>query len=236
MKALFLSLILIYCLNVSGQSTIGIISGSSGAGSNTLNSVSNVMTSDVDGIIDTAAIISANALSWNSINGLLTSTVNGVIGSTTIPRVSQSFPMQNGVADTRTGAIGTAGTNIFAAWDHQHPIIRMAQVSAPVLTASGFLTYVSQSIIRQHTTEETQEYSLSVATTTNGIGTWGTISIPNLTGYRLIDVNVTYYDITGGSLNSQRPPFVWSLNTIYVMPQFTNRNITFLINLRYVLN
>ena len=64
MKALFLSLILIYCLNVSGQSTIGIISGSSGAGSNTLNSVSNVMTSDVDGIIDTAAIISANLLQY----------------------------------------------------------------------------------------------------------------------------------------------------------------------------
>ena len=93
------------------QNTIGASSADGGGiSSNMLNSNGgNIITSDVDGLVDTAKLINTNVLLWNSVNGLFTSTINGVSATVTIPRVSQAFPLQNGVGDTRVGAIGTAG-------------------------------------------------------------------------------------------------------------------------------
>lgn len=153
-------------------------------------------------------------------------------------RPSQTNYLADWVWDTRTGSIGTINSSIYAVRDHIHPIIRLAQVTAPVPTAWWFFTLASTSVNRQYTTEETQNYSIRVNVTTNGVGTRGTITIPNLAGYQLVSVQFANpYDPTGSSLAyNVRPPFVRVLNTIYAQTLVTGRTLTFDIDLTYILN
>ena len=179
MKKLILLLFLFgQLLAQNTQQTIGVSTGDGGGiNSNNIGSNGgNTLTSDVDGLIDTARLINTNILTWNSIDGLFTSTINGVAATVTIPRVSQAFPIQNGVLNTRTGAIGTAGTNIFAAWDHQHPLVALAiPALANVAIAGSGGALVSQAIVRQRSTEETVTYTLQVRTSNTAATAWMTI-------------------------------------------------------------
>ena len=98
MKKLILLLFLFgQLLAQNTQQTIGVSTGDGGGiNSNNIGSNGgNTLTSDVDGLIDTARLINTNILTWNSIDGLFTSTINGVAATVTIPRVSQAFPLQN---------------------------------------------------------------------------------------------------------------------------------------------
>lgn len=178
----------------------------------------NTIQSTVNGVSSaTQPIIATNTLAWNSTTGLLTSTLNGVAGTATIPRVSQAFPLQNGINDTRTGAIGTAGTNIFAAWDHQHPIIRIANIpTMPNIAVTGLGTFNSQSVITSRSTEETISFVVLLTWTSNAIGTWATISLPTIAGYTLTESSASTYDATGGGLNTSR---MMSGVTNYANPQ-----------------
>ena len=207
---------------------------------NTMSSSINTLTSTVNGITATAPIINSNLLTWNSTNGLLTSTVNGIAASATIPRVSQAFPLQNGVLDTRNGAIGTAGTNIFAAWDHQHPIIALAVPALGNCAVSGSGgTLVSQTIARVRATEETVTYTLQVTTTNTAATAWLTITPPAITGFYLTNVVNSTYDASAANLApyfGTHPSFVWAGTTVYLRPRAINLNLVHNIILEYTLN
>lgn len=206
----------------------------------TLSSSINTLTSTVNGITATASIINSNSLTWNSTNGLLTSTINGVAATVTIPRVSQAFPLQNGVLDTRTGSIGTAGTNIFAAWDHQHPLVALAIPALPNCAVSGSGgTFVSQTIARVRATEETVTYTIQVTTTNTAATTWLTITPPAITGFYLTKVVNSTYDAASVSTVpylGTHPSFVWAGTTIYLRPRAINLNLVHNIILEYTLN
>ncbi len=206
----------------------------------TMSSLANTMTSTVNGIVATAPIINSNTLNWNSTNGLLTSTINGVAATVTIARVSQAFPLQNGVLDTRTGSIGTAGTNIFAAWDHQHPLVALAIPALPNCAVSGSGgTFVSQTIARVRATEETVTYTIQVTTTNTAATTWLTITPPAITGFYLTKVVNSTYDAASVSTVpylGTHPSFVWAGTTIYLRPRAINLNLVHNIILEYTLN
>ena len=201
----------------------------------------NIMTSNVSGSIDTAKIINSNTIIWNSINGLLTSTVNGVIATATIPRVSQAFPLQNGVLDTRTGSIGTAGTNIFAAWDHQHPLIALTVPILPNCAVSGSGgSLVSQNVARVRATEESITWTIQVNTTNTAAATWLVITPPAIAGFYLSKViNAGTYDSASASLApywGSHPSFVWAGTAIYLRPRAVGLSLTHNIILEYTLN
>lgn len=207
----------------------------------TMGSAANIMTSTVNGIVATAPIINSNTLSWNSTNGLLTSTINGIAASATIPRVSQSTPLQNGVLDTRTGAIGTAGTNIYAAWDHQHPLVALAVPALGNCAVSGSGgTLVSQTIPRVKATEETVTYTIQVTTTNTAATAWLTITPPAITGFYLTKViNAGTYDASAANLApyfGTHPSFVWAGTAVYLRPRAINLTLVHNIILEYTLN
>lgn len=236
----YLVFLFILLTKISAQQ-IGAGIGNRGISLNTLNSVSNVMTSNVDGVIDTALIINTNALLWNNVNGLFTSTINGVSASVTIPRVSQAFPLQNGVLDTRVGAIGTAGTNIYAAWDHQHPLVAIAIPALPNAAIAGSgTTFVSQTIARQRSTEETVTYSIQFTFTNTLAQTWAVITLPNIAGFYLSDVvNNGIYDSASANTAPYfglHPSFLWAGTAIYLRPRAVGLNLVANINLTYTLN
>lgn len=207
----------------------------------TMSSLANTMTSTVNGIVATAPIINSNTLNWNSTNGLLTSTINGVAATVTIPRVSQAFPLQNGVLDTRTGSIGTAGTNIFAAWNHQHPLVALAIPVLPNVVVSGSGgALVSQAIVRQRSTEETVTYTLQVRTSNTAATPWLTITPPAITGFYLSSfVNAGTYESATANISpffGVHPTFVWAGATLYVRPRAINLDLYHNIILEYTLN
>jgi hypothetical protein len=207
----------------------------------TMSSSANTMTSTVNGIVATAPIINSNSLSWNSTNGLLTSTINGVNATVTIPRVSQAFPLQNGILDTRNGAIGTAGTNIFAAWNHQHPLVALAVPALGNCAVSGSGgTLVSQSTTRVRATEETVTYTIQVTTTNTAATAWLTITPPALTGFYLTKViNAGTYDASAANLApyfGTHPSFVWAGGILYLRPRAPNLTLVHNIILEYTLN
>jgi hypothetical protein len=225
------------------QNTIGASSADGGGiSSNMLNSNGgNIITSDVDGLVDTAKLINTNVLLWNSVNGLFTSTINGVSATVTIPRVSQAFPLQNGVGDTRVGAIGTAGTNIFAAWNHQHPITALTAPALPNCAVSGSGgALVSQVVTRQKTTEETVTYTIQVRTSNTAAAAWMIITPPAITGYYLSQfINVgTYESATANTAPywAVHPVFVWSGTAQYIRPRAVNLDLYHNIILEYTLN
>ena len=171
---------------------------------------------------------------------MLSSTVNGILATATIPRVSASFPLQDGVNDTRTGAIGTAATNIFAAWNHQHPISKIATIpTIGNIAITGLGTFVSQTVT-SNSTEETISYNVFVTWTTNGIGSWATFIIPTITGYTLTESRANTYDVTGSSLNLTRMlngvTNYSTPNTYYAQTAVTGRTIYSTFQLTYTLN
>jgi hypothetical protein len=244
MKKLILLLFLFgQLLAQNTQQTIGVSTGDGGGiNSNNIGSNGgNTLTSDVDGLIDTARLINTNILTWNSIDGLFTSTINGVAATVTIPRVSQAFPIQNGVLNTRTGAIGTAGTNIFAAWDHQHPLVALAiPALANVAIAGSGGALVSQAIVRQRSTEETVTYTLQVRTSNTAATAWMTITPPAITGFYLSSfVNAGTYESATANISpffGVHPTFVWAGATLYVRPRAINLDLYHNIILEYTLN
>lgn len=244
MKKLILLLFLFgQLLAQNTQQTIGVSTGGGGGiNSNNIGSNGgNTLTSNVDGLIDTATIINSNTLTWNSVNGLLTNTTNGVAATVTIPRVSQAFPIQNGVLDTRSGAIGTAGTNIFAAWDHQHPLVALAipALANVAVTGSGG-ALVSQAIVRQRSTEETVTYTLQVRTSNTAATAWMTITPPAITGFYLSSVvNAGTYESATANISpffGTHPTFVWAGTTIYLRPRAIGLDLVHNIILEYTLN
>ncbi len=244
MKKLILLLFLFgQLLAQNTQQTIGVSTGGGGGiNSNNIGSNGgNTLTSDVDGLIDTARLINTNTLTWNSVDGLFTSTINGVAATVTIPRVSQAFPLQNGVGDTRVGAIGTAGTNIFAAWNHQHPITAITIPALPNVTVSGSgSALVSQGIVRQRSTEETVTYTIQVRTSNTLAAAWMTITPPALAGYYLSKFeNVGTYESATANVApywAVHPVFVWSGTTQYMRPRAINLDCYHNIILEYTLN
>lgn len=233
---------LLFTIKICAQ-TIGVSSADGGGiNYNTLNSSGgNIMTSNVDGLIDTATIINSNTLIWDSVTGLLTNSTNGVAASVTIPRVSQAFPLQNGVLETRAGAIGTSGTNIFAAWNHQHPLVALAIPVLPNVVVSGSGgALVSQAIVRQRSTEETVTYTLQVRTSNTAATPWLTITPPAITGFYLSSfVNAGTYESATANISpffGVHPTFVWAGATLYVRPRAINLDLYHNIILEYTLN
>jgi hypothetical protein len=207
----------------------------------TLSSSINTLTSTVNGITATAPVINSNSLTWNSTNGLLTSTINGIAATATIPRVSQAFPLQNGVLDTRNGAIGTTGTNIYAAWNHQHPLVALTVPALGNCAVSGSGgTLVSQSTTRVRATEETVTYTIQVTTTNTSATAWLTITPPAITGFYLTKViNAGTYDASAANLApyfGTHPSFVWAGTTVYLRPRAINLTLVHNIILEYTLN
>jgi hypothetical protein len=207
----------------------------------TLSSSANTMTSIVNGITATAPIINSNTLTWNSTNGLLTSTVNGIAASATIPRVSQSIPLQNGVLDTRVGAIGTAGTNIYAAWNHQHPLVALTVPVLPNCAVSGSgSALVSQTITRVRATEETITWTIQVRTSNTAATTWLNITPPAITGFYLSKfINVGSYESATANVApywAVHPTFVWAGTTLYMRPRAANLDVYHNLILEYTLN
>ncbi len=209
---IFQLLLLFSCLN--GQNTIGV-SSADGAGAQT------------------------NTIAWDSTTGNVTSTVDGVVATATFPRVSQATPLQNGVLDTRVGAIGTAATNIFAAWNHQHPLVAMAIPVLPPFAAAGQGgAVVSTGITRQRATEESVEYYVQVRTSNTGTAQWMTLTAPTITGFYLTEMECTVYDATVGNTApyyGQHPSFNWAGQTTYIRPLNTNQKI-WNCSLTYYLN
>lgn len=207
----------------------------------TLSSSVNTMTSTVNGITATAPIINSNTLTWNSTNGLLTSTINGIAASATIPRVSQSTPLQNGVLDTRTGAIGTAGTNIYAAWNHQHPLVALTVPVLPNCVVSGSgSALVSQTITRVRATEETITWTIQVRTSNTAATTWLNITPPAIAGFYLSKfINVGSYESATANVTpywAVHPTFVWAGTTLYMRPRAANLDVYHNLILEYTLN
>lgn len=237
----------IQTLSIAGN----VLSLSNGGGSvnlpsssttNVLGSAANTMTSTVNGVAATAQIVNTNAISYNIANGSTTTTVNGVVSNTaTLPRPSAAFPLQNGVNDTRTGSIGTSGSNIYAIWNHQHPIINIATIpTLPNVTLSGLGTFVSQVVATQRSTEETISYTVFYTWNTNGVGTWVTFSAPTLTGYTLTASAANSYDATGGSLVATRMmngvTNYGAAATFYAQTAVTGRQIVTTFQFTYTLN
>jgi hypothetical protein len=207
----------------------------------TMGSAANIMTSTVNGIVATAPIINSNTISWNSTNGLLTSTINGIAASATIPRVSQSTPLQNGVLDTRTGAIGTAGTNIYAAWDHQHPLVALTVPALPNCAVSGSgSALVSQTITRVRATEETITWTIQVRTSNTAATTWLNITPPAIAGFYLSKfINVGSYESATANVApywATHPTFIWAGTTLYMRPRAANLDVYHNLILEYTLN
>jgi hypothetical protein len=207
----------------------------------TMGSAANIMTSTVNGIVATAPIINSNTLSWNSTNGLLTSTINGISASATIPRVSQATPLQNGVLNTRTGAIGTAGTNIFAAWDHQHPLVALTVPTLPNCAVSGSgSALVSQTVTRVRATEETITWTIQVRTSNTAATTWLNITPPAIAGFYLSKfINVGSYESATANLApywAVHPTFIWAGTTLYMRPRAANLDVYHNLILEYTLN
>ena len=186
----------------------------------TMGSAANIMTSTVNGIVATAPIINSNTISWNSTNGLLTSTINGIAASATIPRVSQSTPLQNGVLDTRTGAIGTAGTNC-------------------AVSGSGS-ALVSQTITRVRATEETITWTIQVRTSNTAATTWLNITPPAIAGFYLSKfINVGSYESATANVApywATHPTFIWAGTTLYMRPRAANLDVYHNLILEYTLN
>ncbi len=237
----------IQTLSIAGN----VLSLSNGGGSvnlpsssttNVLGSAANTMTSTVNGVAATAPIVNTNALSYNIADGSTTTTVNGVVSNTaTLPRPSAAFPLQNGVNDTRTGSIGTSGSNIYAIWNHQHPIINIATIpTLPNVALSGLGTFVSQVVATQRSTEETISYTVFYTWNTNGVGTWVTFSVPTITGYTLTASAANSYDATGGSLVATRMmngvTNYGATSTFYAQTAVTGRQIVTTFQFTYTLN
>jgi len=155
-------------------------------------------------------------------------------------RASQLTYKADGLNNTRTGDLGTITSGIYAVHDHIHPIIALSPIALPNVAVSGSGgNFVSQSIVRQRTTEETLRYTLQVTVTNTSSSTWLTLTVPVLPGFYLSDL--TNYTYDSASANNApywgtHPTFVWAGATIYERPRANNLNQVFNIGLEYILN
>ncbi len=155
-------------------------------------------------------------------------------------RASQTAYLGDGLNDTRTGNLGNINTSIYAAWDHQHPLVALAIPALPKCAVSGSGgTFVSQTIARVRATEETVTYTIQVTTTNTAATTWLTITPPAITGFYLTKVVNSTYDAASVSTVpylGTHPSFVWAGTTIYLRPRAINLNLVHNIILEYTLN
>jgi GLEYA domain len=152
--------------------------------------------------------------------------------------LATTVPLADGVVDAqRTGAIGTS-TNAARA-DHIHPITKLAPIALPNVVVGGG-TFQAQSIWRQSTTEETQEFAIHVDMTATAAGQWRTITFPNIAGYTLARADIA--GLYCPSLLATNPwmgqHFLWGVTTFYWSPPaaFVNQQCYWNFNLTYVLN
>lgn len=111
-------------------------------------------------------------------------------------RASLTFPLADGINDTRTGNPGTANTAIYSAFDHIHPIIAITAPPIPTLVvSSGTLTITTVSIATSVTDEESVTFQLRVQCNIPiHTSVWQAFSIPSIAGYKapIITVDGTY--------------------------------------------
>jgi GLEYA domain len=151
--------------------------------------------------------------------------------------LATTVPFADGVADTqRVGAVGTATSASRA--DHVHPIAKLAQVAFPAVVVGGG-NLNAQSVWRQDTTEETQEFSVRVDMTPTAAGTWRTITFPTIPGYQLVAaVPMGLYCPTVLANNPWTGQhFVWGVSTFYwaTPAAFVNQQCYWNFNLKYIL-